>query len=260
MRRIHPLWLLAIATVLIASVGFSYTLGVRQMATRLAPFVNDDNAELRVLEQKFGSSRNSEHAEEWIIRDFFGEERDGVFVDVGANHYQRFSNTYYLETALGWSGVAVEPQVKFAADYATYRPRTKFIPLFVSDVSNQKTMLYVPVNDLVASSDRRFAEAEGGDITPTPATTSTLDDILERSGITRIDFLTMDIELAEPAALAGFSIKKSRPRLICVEAHAPIRQRVLDYFAANGYVMVGKYWRVDSENLWFAPLGSAPDA
>ena len=78
MRRIHPLWLLAIATVVIGSgLVFSYSLGVRRTAGRLAPYVNEDNAELTVLEQKFGPSRNSEHAEEWIARDFFGDERDG---------------------------------------------------------------------------------------------------------------------------------------------------------------------------------------
>jgi hypothetical protein len=32
------------------------------------------------------------------------DRREGVFVDIGANHYRDASKTYYLETRLGWSG------------------------------------------------------------------------------------------------------------------------------------------------------------
>ena len=135
----------AVAIVLIGLAGLAgYLLGVDQIR-RGAEVVGEVNPsdlqELRALEEAFGPARNSEHFEEWIIRDFFRDARAGVFVDVGANHHQRFSNTYYLETVLGWSGVALEPQVKFAEGYKQFRPKTVFVPLFVSDTSNQQTTL-----------------------------------------------------------------------------------------------------------------------
>src|SRR5688572_25719732 len=65
--------------------------------------------EAQSFAERYGSSRNSEHEEEWLIRDFFQDKKKGYFVDVGANHFQHFSNTYYLEVNLGWSGIAVEP-------------------------------------------------------------------------------------------------------------------------------------------------------
>jgi FkbM family methyltransferase len=210
--------------------------------------------ELQELERQYGPERNSEHAEEWIIRDFFKGTRDGIFVDVGANRYKRFNNTYYLDIVLGWSGLAIEPQTKFAREYARFRPRTTFVPLFVSDTSNHDAVLYVPPIDLAASESRKFAESYGGSSTALHVRTTSLDDVLERSGMTHIDFLTMDIELAEPKALAGFSIQRYRPSLACVEAHPEVRQQVLDYFARNGYVLIGKYLRVDDHNLWFTPL------
>jgi hypothetical protein len=117
-------------------------------------------------------------------------------------------------------------------------------------------VLYVPSNDLVASQSKDFAEARGGGAGEIRTQTTTLDDVLERSGISKVDFLTMDIELAEPAALAGFSIQRFKPTLACVEGHVPVRQEILNYFARNGYVIVGKYLRADSHNLWFAPLES----
>ena len=90
----------------------------------------------------------------------------------------------------------------------------------------------------------------------------TLDDILDRSGINRIDFLSVDVELHEPQVLRGLSIERFRPRLVCIEAHLEVRQQILDYFAGHGYVLVGKYLRADSENMWFMPatinLGGGP--
>ncbi len=246
---------LAMLATLVAVLA--YMGGRYRTERRLQPYLSLGAAELQVLENQYGAGRNSEHGEEWIIRDFFHDERRGVFVDVGANHYQRHSNTYYLETRLGWSGVAVEPQSKFAADYASHRPRTTFVPTFVSDVANREAVLYVAHNDLLASATKAIAESEGnGEAVPLRTNTTTLDDILDRRGISHVDFLSMDIELHEPQALKGLSIDRFRPRLVCVEAHAPVRQQILDYFAAHGYVVVAKYLRADGENLWFTPAST----
>ena len=60
------------------------------------------------LRQRYGPSKWSYNAEEWIVRDFFEDRRDGIFVDIGSADARTSSNTYYLESALGWSGVAVD--------------------------------------------------------------------------------------------------------------------------------------------------------
>lgn len=210
--------------------------------------------ELETLAQRYGPQRYSEHAEEWIVRDFFQGKRGGVFVDVGAYDYQRLSNTYYLEATLGWSGVAIEPQTKFAADYQRYRPRTTFVPLFVSDHSDGTAVLNVaPTHDTTASGNKAFADSYEA-TTPVMVATVTLDDLLTRLEVNHVDFVSIDIELAEPAALAGFSINRFRPALVCVEAHPEVRQQILDYFATHGYTVIGKYLRADTSNLWFRPL------
>jgi hypothetical protein len=77
--------------------------------------------------------------------------------------------------------------------------------------------------------------------------------LLDAERVTSIDFLNMDIEQSEPKALAGFDIQRFRPALVCVEAHPEVRQQILDYFAAHGYTVVGKYLRVDTQNLYFTP-------
>jgi FkbM family methyltransferase len=212
--------------------------------------------EMAFFAKKYGPDHYTEREEEWMIRDYFQDRRDGVFVDVGANHYRSMSKTYYLESKLGWSGLAVEPQREFAAEYATHRPRTKFLPFFVSDVSNETARLYMVKNmSAIASGDPEFVKKLGGtpdEVREVP--TITLTDMLVAEGITKIDFLSMDIEQHEPRALKGFDIARFKPSLVCIEALLPVRQQILDYFARHGYVVVGKYVWVDLENLYFAPL------
>jgi FkbM family methyltransferase len=169
------------------------------------------------------------------------------------------SNTYYLETVLGWSGLAIEPLKQFEADYLKYRPRTRFVPFFVSDESNQHAKMFLnQKNPLVTSSDKSFTERWGSDVEEVNVPTITLDDLLQAEHVMKIDFMSMDIELAEPKALAGFDIERVRPRLVCIEAHPEVRQQILNYFAHHDYVVAGKYLRADTQNLWFTPLDAEP--
>jgi FkbM family methyltransferase len=209
--------------------------------------------ELQPFLARLGQPRYSSHDEELFVRDFFADRRDGVFVDVGASHYKDRSNTYYLESVLGWSGLAIDPLVEFADGYREHRPKTLFFPMFVSDKSDQRATLYVGNNSLFSSAERTFTDSFTNVQRTLEASTITLDDLLASQGIDRVDFVSMDIELHEPQALAGFTLQKYRPALVCIEAHPEVRQQILDYFAARGYVVVGKYMRADPQNLWFAP-------
>lgn len=203
----------------------------------------------------YGPTRYSQFAEEWIIRDFFKDRRGGVFVDVGANHYKNDSTTFYLEERLGWSGLAVEPLEQFAAEYKQFRPKTRFLAFFVSDVSDERAKLYVlDKHTVVSSSDKTFTERTASGAREMEVPTITMNDLLATNGIERFDFLSMDIELSEPRALSGFDIRRYRPELVCIEAHSEVRQWILDYFARNGYVLVGKYLDADEHNLYFTPL------
>ena len=209
----------------------------------------------RYLQKAYGPERYSQFAEEWIIRDFFKDQRGGFFVDVGANHYRESSTTYYLEERLAWSGLAIEPLQQFEADYRTFRPRTVFLPFFVSDVSDERAKLYVlDEHTVVSSSNRAFTERTGSNPREMLVPTITLDDLLVKHGVERIDFLSMDIELSEPKALAGFDVQRFRPRFVCIEAHPEVRQQILEYFARNRYVIVGRYLPADENNLYFTPL------
>jgi FkbM family methyltransferase len=207
--------------------------------------------ELEAFETKYGPGHFSMGLEEWFVRDYFQDKRDGVFLDVGANHYKDRNNTYYLESALGWSGIAVDALEEFAADYRTHRPRTRFVAMFASDVADTRVQFFVPDNNLVSSANREFVDKYDSDPSVREVPTTTLTAVLDQAGVAKIDYMSMDIEMAEPKALAGFDIDRFKPELVCIEAHEQIRQHLIDYFARHGYVVVGKYLRVDPHNLYF---------
>jgi FkbM family methyltransferase len=256
-RRVLVSGLVVVVTVLAGALAF-----VAGRSDVRSPRVGDEEAAavVRGFRERYGPTKNSEHDEEWILREALQDRRGGVFVDVGASDYRRFSNTYFLEKELGWSGVAIDPIESFAADYTAHRPRTRFVPLFVSDRSHALVKFFVnPNHTLVSSSHPEFTRRWGEGASMRDVRTITLDDLLVELGVTHVDFLNMDIELSEPKALAGFSIQKYRPALVCIEAHPEVRQAILDYFARNGYVAVGRYIRVDELNLWFTPVQSRPD-
>ncbi len=205
------------------------------------------------LQRRYGT-KNSRNAEEWVVRDYFQDRRGGVYLDVGAADPREWNNTYFLETTLGWRGLAIDAQSDFVSAYAQQRPRTRFFSLFVSDVSDAVEDFYVPANGpLGASSNKAFAERDEGPVEARKVRTVTLNDLLEREGVDHVDFLSMDIELAEPKALAGFDIEKYRTALACVESHPQVRQALLDYFHQRHYVLAGKYLGVDAQNLYFIP-------
>ncbi len=216
-----------------------------------------DRSEANWLEQRYGPERQSFGPEEWIIRDYFDDRRGGVFVDVGSGDHRESNNTWYLETALGWSGVAVDALDQYREGFERHRPSTRFFNFFVSDRSANTARLFFGSKKGVSSSRQEFTAGYGPVQGFIEVPTVSLDDLLESAGIERFDFLSMDIELAEPKALAGLDLARFKPALVCVEAHPEVRQQIVDYFAERRYVTVGKYLRVDEMNLWFMPVGAS---
>jgi hypothetical protein len=159
---------------------------------------------------------------------------------------------------LGWSGLAIEPFQHFKPDYDAHRSRARFLAFFISDASDDSVKMYTLGRMFAgSSSNRQFVERFGERPEEVTVPTITLNDLLDREGVKQIDFMSMDIELSEPAALAGFDIDRFRPSLVCIEAQPEIRQAILDYFTRHDYVVLGKYLRVDEANLYFAPLEAA---
>lgn len=222
-------------------------LGLRAGADALA-----DDARDALLGQQ---PLYSQHKEELIVRHFFRDRRDGVYLDVGAFHWKRWSTTYYLEKHLGWTGVAVDPLPEVEPGWRRNRPGAQFFRYIVSDQSGEIATLY-GAGGLSSTDAGHLADFGAPEVEPVlhEVTTITLDDLLAQAGIERIDFLSMDIEGGEPAALAGFAIELFRPELVCIEATERIRDAIQSYFAAHGYQRIDAYLAWDEVNWYFAPI------
>ena len=62
--------------------------------------------------------QNDEATEKKLIREYFGNMRGGLFVEVGANDpTSPESQSFHLESQLGWSGLLVE-SIPYLADLA----------------------------------------------------------------------------------------------------------------------------------------------
>ena len=257
-QRRFDLWEMTL--LLLLAVGITWVLAEarvrRVMQSVPPPFHSQEDEQLDVhLRRQYGPSRSSIGVEEWVIRDFFLDRRGGVFVDVGAWEWQRGSNTYFLERKLGWAGLAIDASPEHFEGWRVNRPRSQFVVAFVDEVDGESRLFYAGANSLTSSSTRSVPDQfGGGTVAEHRVPTARLDTLLERAGVTRIDLLNMDIEMGEPAALRGFSIDRYRPALVCIEAHMQVRADILKYFASAGYVVVGKYLRYDTDNLYFEPL------
>ncbi|MDN3505137.1 MAG: FkbM family methyltransferase [Rhabdochlamydiaceae bacterium] len=47
--------------------------------------------------------------DQFVHTHFFQNKKNGVFIDIGAHDGVQFSNTYFLENELGWTGLCIEP-------------------------------------------------------------------------------------------------------------------------------------------------------
>jgi len=117
---------------------------------------------------------DEEHA---LVREFFGGETSGYFVEVGANHPTEGSQTWHLEQA-GWSGVLVEPQPDLAAFLVTSRKARVFAVACSSpENAGQSLPLHVDGPRSALDRDRMSPGAHAAYVIVVPS--RTLDSVLE---------------------------------------------------------------------------------
>ncbi len=208
-----------------------------------------------------GEKLYSQFDEELVIRDFFQDRRDGFFVDVGCGPPTRNSTTYYLEKHLGWSGIGVDALPEYAAAWKRERPRSRFFAFLVTDHAGTVDDFYrSEIEGLSSTREQRSIQLPDGrtltvEDEKVQVPSITLDELLDRNGVETIDLLSMDIELSEPQALAGFDIGRFRPELVCIEAAPSTREAIRRYFDQHGYERILEYEAADPVNWYFEPRG-----
>lgn len=255
--RLRLILLFALTVIFVALIACDVAGKKEEGAAKTSQNTAAENQDefLESLRKKYGKKLYSRHDSELFIRHFFQDRNRGFFVDVGAFHYKNNSNTYYLEKHLGWKGIAIDAQIQYKKGYLLNRPNTKFFNYFVSDKSDVDADFFVIRGKKSQSTGSKSAAERKKDYRKIKVLSITLNDLLERGGVKKIDFLTMDIERGEPAALAGFDINRYKPELVCVETYyEDVRDAIMSYFKKHRYKEIVEYSNRDPFNSYFTPM------
>lgn len=166
----------------------------------------------------------AEEAEKESIRAYFNNKTGGIFVEVGANEPDApESQSWHLETRLGWTGLLVEP-IPFLAEKARQtRPNAVICQnACTSPDKVGKLQLLIPNNSGEqitghASIEANIDEHNYTDFDHIDVEAVTLDSLCTTHHIGPIDLLSIDVEGAELEVLQGANLAATRPQLILLE-------------------------------------------
>ena len=183
--------------------------------------------------------------DKWVIRRIFPGVHDGYFLDIGAAHAKRVSNSKALEN-IGWDGICIEP-------FPTGPWHKRRAQLF-------KEVVYSKAGETI---EFRAAGFVGGvdkhidtwrhrtDQAPViEARTTTIGEILRRARAPEyIHYMSLDVEGAEWEIIRVFPFDRYRLGAMTIEHNAeePKRTRIRRLLAEHGYRLV----KEDNVEDWY---------
>lgn len=169
----------------------------------------------------FSLSSYSQEGEDIILMRIFNGQSNGFYVDVGAHHPMRFSNTYKFYK-LGWQGINIEPNPDTFNLLKRYR--AKDINLNCGVAKEKSRLEYYMFDEPALNTfDREVSRSR---ISNNSKQIKTMHiDVLSLADILnnyippnqRIDFLTVDVEGMDLDVLKSNDWKKYRPNWVLVE-------------------------------------------
>jgi len=197
---------------------------LRKAASILLPTKTIDSlkrTKMKFIDSFFVKSYSQE-GEDMILQRVFERYKSGFYVDVGAHHPRRFSNTY-LFYKKGWRGINIDAMPGSMDLFKALRPKDINLEIPVSD--KKEILTYYIFNEPALNGfSKEISQArdkhEYYSIKATKELeTSTLEEILEKflpEG-QQIDFLSIDVEGLDFMVLKSNSFVKFRPNMILIE-------------------------------------------
>lgn len=174
------------------------------------------------LVDMYSSKSYSQEGEDMILRRIFETKGKGFYVDVGAHHPKRFSNTYYFYKK-GWNGINIDPLPGTKVLFDRVRPRDINVEMGVSLSPNNITYYMFDDPALNSFSEELSLDRDKNTnykiINKKIIQTNKLSSILEAhlpKGIT-IDFISIDAEGFDLEVLKSNDWEKFRSKMILVE-------------------------------------------
>jgi FkbM family methyltransferase len=176
-----------------------------------------------IVLDRFSHKSYSQEGEDMILRRLFETQDTGFFVDVGAHHPMRFSNTHIFYRQ-GWHGMNIEPNPEAIRAFRVFRPRDINLQIGVNESAGEMT--YFCFDDPALNTfDARLAESRQETTQYRVEKTMViaverLDAILSQHlpGGSRIDFMSIDVEGLDLPVLRSNDWTRFRPRCVLAEA------------------------------------------
>jgi len=164
----------------------------------------------------------SQEGEDMILRRVFEKQQTGFYVDVGAHHPMRFSNTYFFYKN-GWHGINIDAMPDSMKLFNKLRPRDINIEKPVSD--KKEVLTYYAFNEPALNgfskelSEERDRKGDYFIEFTKDVETSTLEEILDTNlpKDQKIDFLSIDVEGLDFMVLKSNNFEKYKPKMILIE-------------------------------------------
>jgi len=168
---------------------------------------------------------HSEYGQDQFVAELL-DKRGGVFAEIGALDGLLHSNSLYFERERGWTGLLAEPIPELAAACGRNRPGATVIAAAISDHSGIEKFRFINSglagwSGLVAETEPEHEERilsiapHTAQIIAVPV--MPLADALDIAGLHHVDYLSIDVEGAEPTILRHFPFAEFDIDIIGVE-------------------------------------------
>ena len=160
----------------------------------------------------------SKNSEDKFLLKFFKSKLSGTYIDIGAFHPYRFSNTYLLYHK-GWNGLNIDINKKSIDLFNIARPNDINLNIAVGHTNKKQTFYYKkklhPMNTLNKDFARMFIDKN---IKKNQIMTYTFDFILKKFFYKKkVDLLDIDVEGSEYNIIKKINFKKVKFNLILIE-------------------------------------------
>jgi len=192
----------------------------------------------------------AQQGEDIVLQRIFSGIDNGFYVDIGAHHPRRFSNTYFYYRK-GWSGINVEPNPKTKKLFDKLRPRDINLEIPISDKEEELT--YYMFNDPALNgfskeiSDEVNALSDYRIIGTVKMKTRTLTSVLDEYSPKgqKLDFLNVDVEGFDLKVLNSNDWEKYKPTVILAEDKEfeidhPFDSQIYTLLSSRNYKLVAK--------------------
>lgn len=210
----------------------------------------NNNQTKSTTEEVFFNKAYSQEGEDILLSRIFEGKKDGFYLDIGAHHPKRFSNTY-LFYQKGWRGINIDPIPGIMKKFEVERPEDINLEIAIGEKEIELNYFNFKEKALNTFSEELANQYQNEDWeleNIIKVKTYPLDKILNQylPINTTIDFISIDVEGLDLQVLISNNWLKYRPLIVLVESLEMVsinefqKSEVYIFLISKGYLFFAK--------------------